>query len=200
MQSKLGKNGVMLWRYTNGLDESRVAHEDYTAPAKSVGHGITCTADLTTHEEAKKVIVALSQDIGYKLRLMHLRAKAIHLYVRDNDLNWKGWQTQAVFPTQDEKTVSCEAYRLLESKYNWKNPIRSLTVSAIQLENVDAPTQLGMFYDNAEHERRERLTQTVDHIRDSYGKEAIVPAIILDESKTPKGKGCDEILPGWMYQ
>ena len=200
MQSKLGKNGVMLWRYANGLDESRVAHEDYTAPAKSVGHGITCTADLTTPEEAKKVIVALSQDIGYKLRLMHLRAKAIHLYVRDNDLNWQGWQTQVAFPTQDEKIVSYEAYKLLKSNYSWKNPIRSLTVSAIQLENIDTPTQLGLFYDNVAHERRERLNQTLDRIRDSYGKEAIIPAIILDESKMPKGKICDEILPGWMYQ
>ena len=199
MQSKLGKNGVMLWRYANGLDESRVAHEDYTAIAKSVGHGITCTADLTTPEEAKKVIVALSQDIGYKLRLMRLRAKAIHLYVRDNKLNWCGWQTQVDFPTQDEKIVSYEAYKLLENKYNWKNPIRSLTVSAIQLENVDTPTQLGIFYDNVVHERRERLNKTVDHIRDSYGKEAIVPAIILDESKMTRGKSCDIIMPGWMH-
>ena len=77
--------------------------------------------------------------------------------------------------------------------------IRSLTVSAIQLENVDTPTQLGIFYDNVAHERRERLNQTVDHIRDSYGKEAIIPAIILDESKMPKGKSCDIILPGWMH-
>ena len=200
MQSKLGKNGGMLWRYANGLDESRVAHEDYTAPAKSVGHGITCTADLTTPEEAKKVIVALSQDIGYKLRLMHLCAKAIHLYVRDNDLNWQGWQTQVAFPTQDEKTVSYEAYKLLKSNYSWKNPIRSLTVSAIQLESINIPTQLGLFYDNAAHERRKILNQTLDRIRDSYGKEAIIPAIILDESKMPRGRSCDEILPGWMYQ
>ena len=200
MQSKLGKNGVMLWEYANGLDDSRVAHEDYAAPAKSVGHGITCVADLITLEEAKKVIVALSQDIGYKLRLMHLRACAVHLYVRDCELNWYGWQIQANFPTQDENTIAHNAFKLIEDNYKWKNPIRSLTVTAIQLENVDTPTQLGMFYDNAAHEKRERLNRAIDGIRNSYGKLAIVPAIILDEAKMPQGKSCDIIMPGYMHQ
>lgn len=200
MQRRLGKNGVMLWRYANGLDESRVAHQDYTAPAKSVGHGITCVADLLNLDEAKKVIVALSQDIGYKLRVMNLRACAVQLYVRDNNLNGYGWQQRIDFPTQDESTIAREAYRILESRYIWRNAIRALTVSAIQLENADTPTQLGMFYDNASHERRERLNRTIDDIRDSFGKHAIVPAIIMDEAKMPRGKERDIIMPGYMYQ
>lgn len=200
MQRRLGKNGVMLWRYANGLDESRVAHQDYTAPAKSVGHGITCVADLLNLDEAKKVIVALSQDIGYKLRVMNLRACAVQLYVRDNNLNGYGWQQRIEFPTQDESTIAREAYRILENRYIWRNAIRALTVSAIQLENADMPTQLGMFYDNASHERRERLNRTIDDIRDSFGKHAIVPAIIIDEAKMPRGKERDIIMPGYMYQ
>lgn len=200
MQSKLGKNGVMLWKYANGLDESRVAHENYTVPAKSVGHGITCVADLLNSDEAKKVIVALSQDIGYKLRLMRLRARAVHLYVRDCNLNWCGWQTPVEFPTQDENTVAHKAFMLLEKCYQWKNPIRSLTVSAIQLESVDIPTQLGMFYDNVAHEKRERLNRTIDVIRNNYGKQSIVPAIMLDEAKMPRGKGSEIIMPGYIYQ
>ena len=199
MKSKLGKNGVMLWKYANGLDESRVAHEDYVAPAKSVGHGITCVTDLVTPEEAKKVIVALSQDIGYKLRLMHLRACAVHLYVRDNNLNWYSWQKRVEFPTQDENAIAKEAFNIFTSKYVWRNPIRSLTISAISLEHVNTPTQLGIFYDNVAHEKRERLNQTVDSIRDIYGKHAIIPAVILDEKKMPRGMREDIIMPGFMY-
>ena len=77
LKHKLGKNGIMLWNYANGLDTSRVAHESYSAPAKSVGHGITCNEDLNTPEEAQKVIYALSQDIGAKLRHMGLRARGV---------------------------------------------------------------------------------------------------------------------------
>ena len=42
----LGKNGLMLWSYANGLDDSPVMEKDFVSPMKSVGHGITCTADL----------------------------------------------------------------------------------------------------------------------------------------------------------
>ena len=200
IRHRLGKNGEMLWRYANGLDESRVAHEDYTAPAKSVGHGITCTSDLVTPDEAKKVIVALSQDIGYKLRSMKLRATAIQLSVRDNNLSVYSWQNRLDFPTQDENAIAREAYRILCTRYSWSHNIRSLTVSAIGLEGEDVPIQLGMFYDNEAHERRERLTRAVDMIRDSFGKEAIMPAVILDEAKMPKGKKQDIIMPSYMYE
>ena len=199
MRNKLGKNGVTLWRYANGLDRAHVAHQDYSAPAKSVGHGITCVTDLRTLEEAQKVIVALAQDIGYKLRLMRLRARAVHVYVRDSTLCFCGWQKPIDFPTQDEHTIAYEAYELLTAHYAWRNPIRSLTVSAIQLESVDTPTQLDLFYDTAAHERRECLNRAVDTIRDSYGKHAIVPAVILDEAKMPRGRGCDIIMPGQPF-
>ena len=199
MKCKLGKNGVMLWKYANGLDESRVAHEDYTSPAKSVAHGITCVADLVTPEEAKKVIVALSQDIGHKLRLMRMCASAVHLHVRDNSLNWYGWQKHVEFPTQDEKELARETFGILEGKYGWRNPIRSLSVSAIGLQSVDTPTQLGIFYDNVAYERRQRLNKAIDAIRDTYGKNSIVPAAILDEAKMPRGKKQDIIMPGYMY-
>ena len=68
----LGKNGLMLWSYANGLDDSPVMEKDFVSPMKSVGHGITCTADLKTEEEVWKVILELCQDIGHRLRI-HMR-------------------------------------------------------------------------------------------------------------------------------
>ena len=106
MQRKFGKNGVALWKYANGLDDSRVAHQDYTAPAKSVGHGITCVADLENMDEARKVIFALSLDIGYKLRYMNLRATGVQLYVRDSELSFCSWQKRLDMATQDEGTIA----------------------------------------------------------------------------------------------
>lgn len=47
----LGVNGLALWSYASGTDTSRVVHKDFVSPIKSVGHGITCSADLKTEEE-----------------------------------------------------------------------------------------------------------------------------------------------------
>ncbi len=198
LKHKLGKNGVMLWQFANGLDTSRVAHESYSAPAKSVGHGITCTDDLNTLDEAQKVIYALSQDIGAKLRQMGLRAKGVHLSVRDNELHTVGWQTLLKTPTQDELDIANEAFAILLSNYRWEKNVRSLTVTAINLEKAEDPIQLSLF-DTPTNEKRKLLTRAIDEIHELYGKYSLVPALILDEKKMPRGV-CDElVMPGWMY-
>ena len=40
-QRKLGKCGVDLWRFANGMDDSQVTVRDIEAPDKTVGHGMT---------------------------------------------------------------------------------------------------------------------------------------------------------------
>ena len=200
MQRKFGKNGVALWKYANGLDDSRVAHQDYTAPAKSVGHGITCVADLENMDEARKVIFALSLDIGYKLRYMNLRASGVQLYVRNSELSFCSWQKRLDMATQDEGTIALAAYSLLEEKYSWRNPIRSITVTAIQLDSSQNPTQLSMLLDYERLVRREKLNESIDTIRDRYGKYAVIPALVLDEKKMPVGNDREIIMPGYMYQ
>ncbi len=198
LKHKLGKNGVMLWQFANGLDTSRVAHESYSAPAKSVGHGITCTDDLNTLDEAQKVIYALSQNIGAKLRQMGLRAKGVHLSVRDNELHTVGWQTLLKTPTQDELDIANEAFAILLSNYRWEKNVRSITVTAINLEKAEEPIQLSLF-DTPTNKKRKLLTRTIDEIHELYGKHSLVPALILDEKKMPRGT-CDElVMPGWMY-
>ncbi len=200
MQRKFGKNGVALWKYANGLDDSRVAHQDFTAPAKSVGHGITCVADLENMDEARKVIFALSLDIGYKLRYMNLRATGVQLYVRDSELSFCSWQKRLEMATQDEGTIALAAYSLLEEKYSWHNPIRSITVTATQLDSSQNPTQLSMLLDYERLVRREKLNESIDTIRDRYGKYAVIPALVLDEKKMPVGNDREIIMPGYMYQ
>ena len=200
MQRKFGKNGVALWKYANGLDDSRVAHQDFTAPAKSVGHGITCVADLENMDEARKVIFALSLDIGYKLRYMNLRATGVQLYVRNSELSFCSWQKRLEMATQDEGTIALAAYSLLEEKYSWHNPIRSITVTATQLDSSQNPTQLSMLLDYERLVRREKLNESIDTIRDRYGKYAVIPALVLDEKKMPVGNDREIIMPGYMYQ
>lgn len=198
LRHKLGKNGIMLWQFANGMDTSRVAHQSYSAPAKSVGHGITCTDDLRTPEEAQKVIYALAQDIGAKLRAMRLRARGVHLSTRDNTLSVVGWQSLMSSSTQDELAIASEAFKILARNYSWQRPLRSLTVTAINLESDEVPTQLSLL-DSPTNEKRELLTRAIDEIHTVFGKDSLVPAIILDERKMPHGV-CDElIMPGWMH-
>jgi len=197
---KFGKNGHSLWLFANGLDESRVAHMDYYVPAKSLGHGVTCVENIDSYEDANKVIVALSQDIGYKLRDMNLCAGGVSLTVKDKNLTYQSFQKRLTNPTQDELLISKTAYELLRENYSFKEKIRAITVTAIHLNEEGAPVQSVMLYDYEADEKRKRLNSALDEIKNTFGKGAIKPAVILDENKMPKNSHKEIILPGMMHK
>ncbi len=177
-----GKNGGKLWQYANGMDSDPVSRYDASEQAKSVGHGVTCVADLVNAEEAGTVIVSLTQEIGQKLRKMRLRARGVQVTVRDKDLSFESWQAQLDAPTQSSAVLAAAGSELLKRRYGWRKPIRALTVSAIRLESVDKPDQLSLFQTD---DKRERVENTLDEIRSKFGDGAIRPATLLGESKLP---------------
>ena len=95
----LGVNGLALWSYANGQDQSRVMHRDFVSPVKSIGHSITCVSDLETKEEVWKVILQLCQDIGHRLRVHELMARTVQVQIRGNDLFGSQFQCKLPFPT-----------------------------------------------------------------------------------------------------
>ncbi|MBO5286807.1 MAG: DNA polymerase IV [Clostridia bacterium] len=200
MERKFGKNGHALWLFANGLDDSRVAHKDHYTPPKSIGHGITCVENLVNFEEAKKVIASLSQDIGYKLRKEGMWARGISVTVKDKNLLTQSFQTRLENGTQDEFTITRVAFELLSKSYNFKDHIRAITVTAINLESVETPTQASLFFDFEAEKKRKALSSVIDDINNTYGKKSIVPALILDESKMPNNTQKDTVLPGMMHK
>ena len=46
---------------------------------KSIGHGITCTADLVNEVEVFKVMLELAQDVGHRLRVHELAARGVQI-------------------------------------------------------------------------------------------------------------------------
>ena len=197
---KFGKNGHSLWVFANGLDDARVAHMDFHAPAKSLGHGVTCVENIDNYEDANKVIVSLSQDIGYKLREMGLCALGVSLSVKDKNLITQSYQKRLPTPTQDELIISREAFALLLENYKFREQIRALSVTAINLCDKDTPTQSIMLHDYEADSKREKLNTALDEIKNTFGKGSIKPAVILNETKMPKNSQKEVILPGMMHK
>lgn len=196
----LGVNGIALWTYTNGLDTSRVMPGDYESPVKSVGHGITCNADLENNEEVWKVMLELSQDIGHRLRLHSLTAKGVQITIRDNDLFFKQYQAPLEAQTQSPMEIAKKARQLFEMNYRWHNKVRAITVRAINLVPADTPYQISIFEDVSKRERREKLDTAIEEIRGRFGKRAIFSACLMGNLKMPSDGRDKVIMPGMMYQ
>ena len=188
LRSVLGKNGVALWNYANGNDLSLVAKKDFVSPIKSVGHGITTVADLEKPEQVWPVFLELTQDIGHKLRVHGLSAEGVAIHIRDNTLCTRQWQTKIDLPTQSPMVLAKRAFQLFEARYGWYNPIRSVTIQAINLIPQDTPRQIGLFMDVEKQEKLERLEKCIETIRRRFGKDSIRNGVLYQDLQLPPEK------------
>lgn len=203
MQRKLGKNGMVLLAFANGEDRSKVAPQDYEPPMKSIGHGITTMQDLENNAEVWNIMLALTQDIGHKLRVYNKNAAGVAIYIRyivDKRIAGKQWQCQLPVRTHSAAIIAKEAYRLFERSYGWEYPIRSVTVRAINLCSQDLPEQLQFFSDAATVERKEKLETAIEDIRRRFGKYSIQPACLCQNIKMPTDREVELRMPTGMFQ
>ena len=202
VQKKLGKNGMLLLAFANGEDRSRVARQDFEPPMKSVGHGITTMQDLENNAEVWRIMLALTQDIGKKLRLYNKNAGGVAIFVRyvqDKQIFGKQWQCHLPMRTHSAAIIAREAYGLFERNYNWAYPVRSVTVRAINLCSQEEPEQIGFFMNPQEVDRRERLETVIEEIRDRFGKYAIQPATLCQNIKMPTDREVELRMPPGMF-
>ena len=199
MRKLLGKNGLMLWGFANGLDSSRVMPHDFVAPIKSVGHGTTCVVDLESEYEVWLVLYELAQDVGHRLRENELAAKGVQITVKDMDLEWRQHQATLRYPTQSPLEIAQAAFALFKERYTWQKPVRALTVRGIDLVPENQPEQIDMFNDYTRRDRRKTLDDAIEEIRRRFGYRAIYAAALMGDLKMAKDK-CETVtMPGLMY-
>lgn len=194
----LGVNGLGLWRSAAGLDDSPVMHKDFVSPIKSVGHGITCTADLENEDEVWKVMLELSQDIGHRLRIHRLKASGVQISIRSNDLGFRQYQASLTLATQSPSVIAHKAIQIFRDNYRWIMPVRAVTVRAINLRPKNEPEQIDLFTDMRQLERLDRLDDCIEDIRRRFGKQAVFQACLLGDLKMPFDNRDKVVMPGVM--
>ena len=194
-QRRLGKCGVDIWRFANGLDTSPVTVRDIEAPDKTVGHGMTAIQDLENPAEVWKFILELCQDIGHRLFVFNKKATGIAIAIRDKNLFTKQWQCGLPVSTQSPSVIAKEAFSLFTRSYDWPHPIRSITVRAINLTSLDTPCQLDLFSDPVKVAKAESLDKTIESLRYRFGKKIIRNACLLNNPKMSPHDNPDIIMP-----
>jgi len=200
LKSWFGINGVSLWHYANGTDISRVMQKDFVSPIKTIGHGITCTADLENDTEVWRVMLELCQDLGHKLRVHNLTANGVQITVKSNDLQYKQFQCQLGLPTQSPMEIAQAAHSLFKRNYKWSVPVRAVTVRAINLKDKNMAVQLDLFTDHEKRQRRETIDNTIEEIRRRFGKNSVFSASLMGDLKMPNHSSHEITMPGMMYR
>ena len=196
LEKILGVKGNILWDYANGRDSAPVMDKDFEFPVKSVGHGITCKADLTEKDEVRCVLLELAQDVGHRLRAHNLLANGVSLSITDNSLCYENRRCGLKNSTRSPHDLAMAAYRLFESFYTWKHPVRALTVTAINLISDRQACQTDLFTDYAMLDKMRAFDDAADDINIRFGSKTIFPLSVKSIKKLPANSSHETTLPG----
>ncbi len=139
---------------------------------KSISREHTFSADCRKRARLENVLKDLVEDVGRRLRAAEKFATVVHLKLR-----WQGFQTitrqrKLGSACADDFRLRAAAQELLAAQ-PLEKPVRLIGfgVSGLTRQPMD---QLDLFAEpHVQHQRRERLSQTVDKIRDQFGAHSI---------------------------
>ena len=186
----LKSHGRRLWEFANGMDDSIVESEK--AEAKGVGNSTTLSKDVSTKEDAQKVLLSLAQSVGGRLRKHRYHAGVVNVEIKYADFTVNSHQKQLERMTASDQVIYQTAVELFCEMWNGK-PIRLLGIRTSKLSQEGEPQQLSLFdlnfhsSDNISEEvksfensqKHEKLDQALDEIRKKFGKDAVVRASFL---------------------
>ncbi len=168
LQRWLGKNGIMIWRFANGLDYSPVAEVDSRPPVKSIGNSTTTPRDLLTDEDVKVTMTVLCESVAARLRDQQANCSTVQISIRDNELFSYERQAKLDFSTCVCSVIQEKAFMLYKQHHKDGKPIRSIGVRACDLSSADI-RQISLLPEEMKAQKLNDLECTMDTIRRRFG-------------------------------
>ena len=170
----LGKQGGVIHDYANGLDITPVLRFDQQEKIKSVGNGTTFRRNLTGEEDIRTGVTALSDTVASRLRKYKMKAFGVKVDIKDPNFKVISRQVQLDNPTNLTEVIADTAMELIRKHWRMRDPIRLITVTAINLCDENQAQQLSLFADeNINTDKEERAERAMDDIREKFGNSAI---------------------------
>lgn len=180
--SHFKKQGIFLHEAANGIDTAPVSDEP--AASKSYGNSTTLPADVTNGAEAERVLLALCEKVGARIRKDRAYVSMVSVTIKDSDLKSRSRQKQLPAPDNSTEQLYAVSRKLFYELWDGC-PIRLLGVSTGHVTEDDC-FQYDLF-DTGRREKLSKLNAAVDEIRTKYGNAALKRACFL-ESEPDLGK------------
>lgn len=168
LQKKFGKHGTQMWEYANGIDFSEVQY--MKEKPKGIGNSITLPQDISNIDKLEEILLALTEQVTYRLRKQKMKAKVVNVQLRNRDFIDSSHQKKLTNSTALTNEIFKVAKELLIQMYIPNTPIRLI---GIRLDNLtdQEEMQLSLFDNNKDkkREKNEKLDETIDKLKEKYG-------------------------------
>ena len=172
LRRRLGKHGETIWHFANGRNADMVTPKP--AENKGYGNSVTTAKDVTGAEEAHQVILSLCETVAMRMRRDGKSGSCVCIHLRTNE--FKHFSHQAVLHGATNITAELfrAACRVFDEAWDRVTPLRQLGVQVTRLSGE--PYQQFDFFSGltpTQYERKLRLDETVDALRDRFGEDII---------------------------
>ena len=172
LKKRLGKQGELLWHFANGRNADAVTPEP--AENKGYGNATTTAHDVVTHEEAYQVLLSLCETVATRLRRDGKCGSCVSIHLRTNEFRHFSHQCVLHGATNMTSEIFEASCRLFDEAWDGITPLRQLGVQITRLSGE--PYQQYDFFSGLspqQFERKLRLDETVDALRDKYGEDIV---------------------------
>jgi len=183
LYEKLGKMAYEIHQRANGIDDSPVTPHS-PDEVKSIGRSTTLPRDITDLEEARKVIMELSEEVAMSARRHGKKGLTVQITIKYSDFRTITRQTR-IPATNLARDIMQAGFKLLENNWNRLRPVRLLGISISGFEE-NICEQVSLFdqaetgYDKA---KEQKLEMTLDQIRQKYGSDKIRRAALIKKEE-----------------
>ena len=165
IQNKFGKHGIMMWEYANGIDNTEVKY--IKEKPKGIGNSITLPEDINNIEKLEEILLAVVEQVTYRLRRQKMLAKVVNVQLRNKNFVDISHQKKLPNLTDSTKEIYQNAKELLEQMYIKGNEIRLI---GLRLDNLTDKEEMQInLFDKKENEKQKKIDQTIDKLKEKYG-------------------------------
>lgn len=172
LKKRLGKHGQTIWHYANGRNAELVVPEP--ADNKGYGNSVTTTKDVTGRAEGHQVLLSLCETVAMRMRKDGKSGSCVAVHLRTNEFHSFSHQLLLHGATNITEELFRAACRAFDEAWDGKTPLRQLGVQITRL-SAEPYQQFDLFsgISPVKYERKLRLDETVDQLRDKFGEDII---------------------------
>jgi DNA polymerase-4 len=173
MQRVLGKNGVVIWKRANGMDNTPVIP---FCERKSISTERTFDKDTIDVVKLRGILLAMTENLAFQLRRGEKLTACIAVKIRYSDFNTYTKQMRIPYTSADHILIP-KILELFKNLYNRRLLVRLIGIRFSHL--VSGNYQINLFEDT---EEVLSLYHAMDHIRNRYGDKSVVRASAMGKN------------------
>ena len=191
LHRKLGKHGETIWHFANGRNADMVTPEP--VENKGYGNSTTTAKDVATYDGAHQVLLSLCETVAARMRKDDKCGRCISVHLRTNEFRHFTRQKMLHGATNITSELFKAACSVFDEAWDGQTPLRQLGVQVKRL-TAEPYQQYDLFSDMTpvQYERKLRLDETVDALRDKFGEDIIHRAKFAQEKESHMSGGLDK--------